>query len=94
MIDPLEFLNNYTEWHYLWLGIFIGFVTGLTLGIWVRHRMRTFVRDDVLRSLVSLGVKPEALRSGARLDHQSISGVDTKLTIQTLASETEINGER
>ncbi len=60
MVDPAEFLNNYSEWHYLWTGIFIGLTVGFALGVWVRHRLRRFVHSDVLQALNLLGVRQDA----------------------------------
>jgi len=94
LIDPAEFLNSYTEWHYLWLGIFVGFIAGFTAGVYLHRRLRAIVQTDVLRSLMSLRLSPRVQNPGDRLENHRIAGVDRKLTTQTLESMTEANGAR
>jgi len=94
LIDPGEFLNNYSEWHYLWLGIFLGFIAGFTAGVYLHRRLRGIVQADVLRSLISLRLLPRVQDSGDRLVIHRIAGVERKLTTHTLESMTEGIGAR
>ena len=77
MIDPGEFLNNYAEWHYLWLGIFMGFLAGFAMGVYTHRRLRGIVQEDIVRSLTTLKVLPPGRAVGER--QQDL--VDALLTV-------------
>lgn len=53
-------MSNYSEWHYLWMGVFIGLTAGFALGVWVRHRLLRLVHTDVVHALSLLGIRRTA----------------------------------